>query len=655
MLRVLMAGVLISMAAGDHGVRAGDAPGGPRRPACERVPGARFELAGPVGESLRQIARQWLLPAPGANPAMLAMFRDRERRPYRDLLPWSGEFAGKYLTGATAVLRLTGDPELRRDLERFVRDLVACQDADGYLGPFPRESRLTGHAPNVGAKGGPTWDAWGHYHAMLGLLAWDEQVGDPSALKAAARIGDLLCDRFLGEKRPRLVETGSTEMNLAPAHGLCLLYRRTGKTPDLDLARQLVGEFAATGPDGKPIAGDYLRRGLVGQPFYATPRPRWESLHPMLALAELYRITGDASYRTAFENLWWSIVEFDRHNNGGFSSGEQAQGNPYHRGAIETCCTIAWMAMSVEMLAMTGDSIVADELELSTLNSAMGMWGPGCRWSTYNTPMDGVRQANYHEIGFQCRPGSPELNCCSVNAARGLGLIGEWAVMRDAEGLFLNGYGPGTISARLASGAVVKLVQETDYPLTGAVRIRVEPERPGAFALRLRIPHWSTRTAVKVDGEPVAGVVAGRYLSLSREWKAGDMVELNLDMTPRFWAGERESAGLTSIYRGPILLAYDRRFNAIDAAELPPLDAAKLTGGPSAGRVGPMPPMVLIDYRAAGGRGVRLCDFASAGADGSAYRSWLKVESVGPVPFRRTNPRRSGPAGEGRAVKTENR
>ena len=154
--------------------------------------------------------------------------------------------------------------------------------------------------------------------------------------------------------------------------------------------------------------------------------------------------------------------------------------------------------------------------------------------------MDGVRKANYHEIGFQCRPGSPELNCCSVNAARGLGLIGEWAVMRDADGLFLNGYGPGTIAAALESGGTVKLIQETTYPLMGAVRIRVEPEKPGRFALRLRIPHWSSRTSVKVNGEPVTDVVPGRYLALSRAWKPGDVVDLELDMTPRYWAGERE-------------------------------------------------------------------------------------------------------------------
>src|SRR5262249_16565004 len=182
-------------------------------------------------------------------------------------------------------------------------------------------------------------------------------------------------------------------------------------------------------------------------------------------------------------------------------------------------------AMSTAMLPRTGESSVADELEPSTLNSALGMWTPSGRWSTYNTPMGGVRKANFHEIGFQCRPGSPELNCCSVNAARGLGLLGEWAVMRDADGLFPNCYGPGTITAPLESGVMVTLVLDTNYPLAGFVRIRVGPERSGRFALRVRIPHWSSRTKVVVNGEPVSDVVPGRYLALSRVWQPGDVVE----------------------------------------------------------------------------------------------------------------------------------
>ena len=65
---------------------------------------------------------------------------------------------------------LTGDRELRRVLEELVAGLIALQDTDGDLGPFPKQYRLSGQAPNAGEHGGPTWDAWGHYHVMLGLV-----------------------------------------------------------------------------------------------------------------------------------------------------------------------------------------------------------------------------------------------------------------------------------------------------------------------------------------------------------------------------------------------------------------------------------------------------------------------------------------------------
>src|SRR5262249_42427928 len=150
---------------------------------------------------LRGVTQQWLLVAPDANPAMLEMFRDRDRQPLRALEPWAGGFAGKYLTGAVQVYRVTHDPALKTYLSAFVTELCSLQAEDGYLGPWPKTSRLTGTAPNVG-RGAPgqTWDAWGHYHVMVGLLTWWEETGDPQALRCAARIGDLLCEKFLGDK-----------------------------------------------------------------------------------------------------------------------------------------------------------------------------------------------------------------------------------------------------------------------------------------------------------------------------------------------------------------------------------------------------------------------------------------------------------------------
>jgi len=121
------------------------------------------------------------------------------------MVPWAGEFAGKYLTSAVQILRLTGDESLRAYVARFVAELIETQAEDGYLGPWPATSRLTGRAPNVG---GLTWDAWGHYHAMLGLLLWYEDSDDSKALSCAGKIGDLVCSKFLGRKQRRLVDIG---------------------------------------------------------------------------------------------------------------------------------------------------------------------------------------------------------------------------------------------------------------------------------------------------------------------------------------------------------------------------------------------------------------------------------------------------------------
>lgn len=523
------------------------------RAALDRIPGTQFDLRGPVRDHLDAVTREWLLKMPETNPAVLGMFADRDKKPPQSLLPWSGEFAGKYLTGAVQILRLTGDKELKDSLARFVAKFIKLQDSDGYLGPFPKDSRLTGKAPNAG---GDTWDAWGHYHAMLGLLLWHEDTQDAKALDAAVKIGDLLCRKFLRSGK-KLASIGSQEMNHAPIHSLVLLHRRTKAPKYLELAKQIVDEFQEKG------AGDYVRTALAGKEFFQGPKPRWESLHPILGLAELHLATGDEIARKAFEQIWWSICRYDRHNTGGFSSGEQAKGDPYDKGAIETCCTVAWIALGVEMLRLTGDSVVADELELSTLNAVAGSLSRTGTWCTYNTPMDGRRVRSTDDISFQKRPGSEEVNCCSANAPRGFGMISDWAVVRSGKGLALNWYGPSTITT-LVQGTRVALKQETEYPRDGKVLIDVSTEKPVEFTLRLRVPHWSASTSIRVNGVAVEAK-PGKYAAIERSWKTGDKIEIDFDFSFHYWAGEREMGGRASVYRGPILLVHESKGASLPA------------------------------------------------------------------------------------------
>ena len=110
-----------------------------------------------------------------------------------------------------------------------------------------------------------------------------------------------------------------------------------------------------------------------------------------------------------------------------------------------------------------------------------------------------------------------------------------------------------------------------------------------------------------LNGKQADIVKPGEYLVLERTWKRGDTIDIEFDFALHYWQGERECAGKTSIYRGPLLLAYDRRFNDMDPDQIPSLNAVGLAGKdvvPSDW----FPPMLLQEFKSTDGRSLRVCD-----------------------------------------------
>jgi uncharacterized protein len=595
-----------------------------RPPRFARSHDIRLDLGGVVGDRVRAAIDGWLVPAPLANPSMTEMLGDADSATSREMVPWAGEFVGKHLTAAIKVWRVRRDDDLQHMIESVIERVLCAQSADGYLGPFPPGVRLERN-----------WDVWGHYHLMLGLLNWYEETGDKRLIDCCGRIGDLLYEFFVvGHRRMTTPEDVDGEKNYSIAHTLVYLYRLTGDERQMQLVDWIAEEWEV------PPAGQYVSSALAGKPFWEFPAKRWESVHDVQAIGAIAVVTGDELYSKAFEHIWWSILEGDRHNGGGFTSSEACQGNPYDQGAIETCCTIAWIALSIDMLRFTGDSRVADEIELATLNGALGGQHPSGRWWTYDTPQDGVKNASAHAIVFQSRSGSPELNCCSVNGPRSIGMVSEWSLMLAQEGdehdvAVLNYYGPGRLACTLPSGVALSLVQETEYPLEGETTVRVELEAAADFELRLRIPSWSAGTSVDVNGEAIADVEAGRYLSLQKTWRSGDTVRIAFDFSPHFWVGDRDVLGKASLYRGPVLLAHDPRYDTTDPEHLPTIDLANIVLERIEWDGDFQPPWLLVRAIAPDGSSIVLCDFANAGMTGRPYRSWLPATGAEPAGFSR--------------------
>ncbi len=86
----------------------------------------------------------------------------------------------------------------------------------------------------------------------------------------------------------------------------------------------------------------------------------------------------------------------------------------------------------------------------------------------------------------------------------------------------------------------------------------------------VRIPGWSKRNSVKVNGSPVAGATPGEYLAIKRRWSTGDAVELSFDMQPQAVHANlavTDDRGRIAFQRGPIVYCMEQLDQAVAPAD----------------------------------------------------------------------------------------
>jgi hypothetical protein len=106
---------------------------------------------------------------------------------------------------------------------------------------------------------------------------------------------------------------------------------------------------------------------------------------------------------------------------------------------------------------------------------------------------------------------------------------------------------------RVAADVSLRIEQQTDYPTSGNVRLRIDPSEPASFAVKLRIPRWCDTAAVSVNGESPTHAPSGQFYALRRTWKPGDVIELKMPLQWRLVRGRRSQAGRAAILRGPVI------------------------------------------------------------------------------------------------------
>ena len=484
---------------------------------------------------------------------------------------WQTEFWGKYMHSAVPFQVYTGSEKLRAAIDRGVSRLESSQEPCGYIGNYPDELRC-----------GEGWDVWGMKYTMMGFLHYYDLTKDAKALETCRKV----CDYVIGEIGPNgrrgreLWQTGNWSgfASSSILEPVVWLYNRTQDRKYLDFAAWLVKGM--TEPEAGPRLVDLALKGIsvadrngYGNKAethggYVMKHNRWKAYEMMSCyqgLLEYYEVTGQKDLFDAAVATGEQIVRDEINLAGGCACSEawyhgaKKQHLPYGH-LQETCVTTTWMRFCEKLLELTDDPKWADQLERSFYNIYLAaMRADGSEFAAY-TPLSGNRYHGHDHCAMH-------QNCCSANGPRGFLCFLRKFFRNDGKVATFNFYG---------SALVKGFDMYSLYPRDNQARIVSHTE--GKLDLRLRIPAWSAKTQVVLNGKALPGVKAGSYYTISgHEWKLGDIIEVRFDMpvvahtiadgltTPGAFAGKDAKATPANHYvaftRGPVLLARDSRLD----------------------------------------------------------------------------------------------
>ena len=490
---------------------------------------------------------------------------------------WQAEFWGKWMHSAVPYLGYCGSEKLRASIDRGIDRMLASQEPNGYIGNYPDELRC-----------GEGWDVWGMKYTLLGLLHYYDLVKDKVKVKGE---GEQWCDQVLsaarrvcdyviaeigpGGKRGReLWQTGnwSGYASSSILEPVVWLYRRTGEKKYLDFAAYIVKGMAE--PEKGPRLIDLALKGVSvadrnesdynqdAEWKYVCKHGRskaYEMMSCYQGLLDFVQVKSEElrvkSFKddplfTAAVKTAEDIAKEEINLAGGCACSEawfhgaRKQHLPYLR-LQETCVTTTWMRFCEKLLEVTDDPKWADQIERTFYNAYLGaMKADGSEFAGY-TPLSGNRYHGQHHCFMHT-------DCCTANGPRGFLCFLKEFYRKNGDTATFNFYA----SALVDGFDMYSLYPRQDWA-------RIVSHTTGPLKLRLRIPAWSAKAVVKLNGKTLDGVKAGSYFTIENAWKLGDIVEVKFDM-PVIAHTLGHSVAFT---RGPVLLARDSRFDDGDLTE----------------------------------------------------------------------------------------
>ena len=486
----------------------------------------------------------------------------------------------KVIEAASLSLKAHPDPALDKNIDDLIALIAASQEPDGYLFPA-RTIDPANPAPGVGPQ---RWvfengshELYNCGHLYEAAAAHFLSTGKRTLLDVAIKNADLVASTF-----------GPNGRQAVPGHevievGLVKMFRVTGNRRYLDTAKYFVDERGKPHPDMQAYpAGPFAMYNerpykQDHEPFVDQQRAVGHAVRAVylyMGAADVAALTDAPGYQAALDRLWADMTSKRMYVTGGIgargtteSFGEDYE-LPNQRAYTETCAAVGNVLWGHRMFLLHGDGRYLDVLEQVLYNGFLsGVSISGDRFF-YQNPLESTGRAQRSEYF--------DVACCPANLSRLMEQIPGLLYSTRGDEVFVNLYAASEARVKTPGGEVT-IREKTLFPWDGQIDLTLDLPRPRAFTMAMRVPSWASGSEIPgglyhfadppvgnlhmtVNGRTVPMTIERGFASITRTWRAGDVVALMLPMHPRRITADphvTDNAGKVAVQRGPIVYALE--------------------------------------------------------------------------------------------------
>lgn len=519
-------------------------------------------------------------------------------------MPFDDTDVYKIIEGASNTLISEPNPKLEKLLDSLIAIIKVGQEKDGYLTTWRTINPAKPPAPWVPVVEGKRWESlhishelYNPGHLIEAAVVHYEATGKRNFLDIAIKTADMLVRTF-GDN--------PEQVHGVPGHqivetGLVSLYRITNNKSYLKLAKYYLDNRG--NPKNHKLYGAYAQDDIPVIQQKEAVGHAVRAVYMYAGMTDIAAIYNDKDYLNAVNALWTNMVNKKMYITGGIGAihdGEAFGANyelPNLTAYNETCAAIGDVYWNHRLHNMTGNSDYFNVIERTLYNGLIsGISLDGQQFFYPNAlESDGVHKNNR---GSCTRQSWFDCSCCPTNLIRFIPSIPGLIYSTSKNELYVNLYASNTAKITLDK-TELQIAEQTNYPWDGKVKITVSPKKESEFTIKLRLPGWasnqvlpgdlysyantaSAKVTLTIDGKPFDYKVDKGYITITRKWKKGEIIALDLPMEVKEVVTNTKvegNIGKVALEYGPIVYAIEEIDNPsnFDKITIDANDAFKVT------------------------------------------------------------------------------